>query len=116
MGDIISLLTQFKGVASTNPKCGSTISFWDDLWGGCVPRWAFPELYSFTTQHLISLEGTANIESLDKILNLPISVEAFNQLESLLDNLDAYNLHLQMMSGVTFRGQTFTVHRKHMSI
>jgi hypothetical protein len=63
------------------------------LWGGCVPKWAFPELFSFAKSKDISLQGAADIGDLQELLHLPISAEAFNQLETLLDNIDNFNLN-----------------------
>jgi hypothetical protein len=90
--DNIQLLTQFKGFASPLPKSGSTIHFWEDLWGGCVPKWAYPELLSFVKTKNLSLQKAADTYNLGDLFHLPLTAEAFTQLESLLDGIDSCNL------------------------
>jgi hypothetical protein len=91
--DIIQLIRQYKGIASPIPQSGATINFWEDLWGDCVPKRAYPELYSFVKCKEITLQDATNIDDLDDLLQLPISAEASWQLEALLDNIDNCNLH-----------------------
>jgi hypothetical protein len=90
--DNIQPLTQFKGFASPLPKSGSTIHFWEDLWGGCVPKWAYPELLSFVKTKNLSLQKAADTYNLGDLFHLPLTAEAFTQLESLLDGIDSCNL------------------------
>lgn len=86
--DIIQLLNQYKGLASPAARCGSTIHLWEDLWGGCVPKLQYPELYSYTRCKNITLQRAAGIGNLEELFHLPISEEALMQLELLLDEMD----------------------------
>ena len=45
--DILKLLVSFKGLAMVNVLDGASCLFWDDLWNNRVPKFQYPELYSF---------------------------------------------------------------------
>jgi hypothetical protein len=44
---LLSLLQNFKGLASPTIDNGRTILFWDDLWNRGIPAQQYPKLFSF---------------------------------------------------------------------
>jgi len=72
-------------------KDGASCLFWDDLWCNRVPKIQFPELYSFSRDKNISLMNFVDAVGPESVLRLPISPQAFQQLTSLLEDIN--NLH-----------------------
>ena len=75
--DIIKLLDAYKGLACVNIQDGTTCLFWDDLWLNRVPKFHFPELYSFAKNKSISQRSALEVEGPDELSHLPISAIAF---------------------------------------
>jgi hypothetical protein len=90
--DILKLLDGYKGLASVSVKSGDTCLLWDDLWQGHVPRMAFPELYSYTRSPAITLLAAKNSPSIESLFSLPISIEAFGQLQLLNNAVNAISV------------------------
>jgi hypothetical protein len=65
---------------------------WQDLWADQVLEQAFPELHSFARNELISVRQACQIQELHDLFHLPLSVEAFQQFQELLDYLDSLQL------------------------
>jgi hypothetical protein len=64
--DLLKILDSYKGLAAIYIQDVWTCNFWVDLWGQQVPKFSYPELYSFTKHKAISLvipEGPAAAES-----------------------------------------------------
>lgn len=53
---------------------GRTCNVWTDLWGGQVPSQVYPELYSFARDKAATIYGIKEINQLEQIFNLPLSV------------------------------------------
>jgi len=73
-------------------KNGSTCFLWQDLWADQVLEQAFPKLHSFAKNELISFRQACQIQELHDLFHLPLSVEAFQQFQELLDYLDSLQL------------------------
>jgi len=74
--DILKLLTQFKGIAVVSIQDGKSCFLWHDMWSGMVCSQAFPELFSFAKNQLISVSVAANSPLLHDLFHLPLSPEA----------------------------------------
>lgn len=86
--DILKLLDTYKGIAAVNLQDGITCRMWIDMWHGMVPSQAYPELFSFARKKTINVQDAKMIEDIDSLFQLPISLEAFHQLELLLSALE----------------------------
>jgi hypothetical protein len=62
---------------------GQTCLLWEDLWNGQVRKLQFPELHSYWKNKLISLSKAHGAAALHDLFNLPVSVEAYTQLQDL---------------------------------
>lgn len=81
--DLLKLLDKFKGMASVTISDGISCLLWDDLWNGQVRKIQFPELYSFAKNKGISLSNAHATVLVQDLFNLPVSVEAYVQLQDL---------------------------------
>lgn len=81
--DIQPLSTIFRGIARCTLGDGSSVLFWDDLWFEDVIAQRFPRLTSFASDRRISVKDAMRAESLDDLLLLPLSQEAFEELQQL---------------------------------
>ena len=66
---------------------GSTVCFWDDLWAGEVLSHTYPRLASFVGSDDESAKQTIQSEDLDSIFVLPLSEDAFGELDKLQEKL-----------------------------
>lgn len=62
---------------------GQTCLLWEDLWNGQIRKLQFPELHSYAKNKLISLSKAHGAAALHDLFNLPVSVEAYTQLQDL---------------------------------
>jgi hypothetical protein len=75
---------------------GQSCLLWDDLWNGEVRKLQFPELYSYAKNKTISLSKAQSVAIFHELFNLPVSVEAFTQMQELefeLLNLEPSDLY-----------------------
>jgi hypothetical protein len=96
--DLLKLLNTYKGMASPNVRSGSSTFLWDDLWNGFVPKFSFPELYSFARNKCMTLQKASRLPHLHSIFHIPLSDEAFSQfvqLQNLLSSMPASDEHDQ---------------------
>ena len=85
--DIIKLLNQHKGLASVTLSDGKTVSLWDDLWFGSVPKLQFLELSSFAKNKTPTLLHALDAQDMFSLFHLPLSTKAYWQLASLQSQL-----------------------------
>ena len=90
--DILKLLDKFKGLASVIPSDGSSCLFWEDCWNGQPWRLRFPHLHSFAKKPAISLKEVLNSGSPQDLFDLPLSEEAFSQLQEIQGELNSYQV------------------------
>lgn len=67
---------------------GKTCLLWSDLWESMVPRYSFPELYSFAKNKSVSIFLAKQMENVVDLFHLPLSGHAFDQLVVLLEALE----------------------------
>jgi hypothetical protein len=68
---------------SVSVKAGDTAIFWSDRWHGQVFSMAFPRLFSFALEANMSVREVVQMSDLSTLFALPLSVEAFAELQSL---------------------------------
>jgi hypothetical protein len=85
--DVQRLNTIFRGIARCTIGDGTTLTFWEDLWTDEILAHRFPRLYSFARNSSISVNEVLSAEDLDSLFWLPLSQEAFDELQSLQDVL-----------------------------
>lgn len=90
--DIMKLNNQYKVIAAAMPSDGSTILFWQDQWSGLVPMQIFPELHSFVKKPRMSFRSVWTAENTLSLFHLPLSQQAHDQLQQLIQTLNDVNL------------------------
>jgi hypothetical protein len=85
--DILRLNTLYRGIAMCEIGDGSTICFWDDLWAGEILSHTYPRLPSFVRSDGESVKQTIQSDDLDSIFVLPLSQDAFGELDQLQEKL-----------------------------
>jgi hypothetical protein len=86
--EVLRLNIMYRGVAMCKLGNGSTVLFWEDLWSSLVLADSFPRLYSYVLNAQTSVKDVMVAEDLESLFSLPLSQEAFLELQQL-------NLHLQ---------------------
>ena len=66
---------------------GKTVSLYNDLWLGSVPKLQFPELYSFANDKISTLLHALDAQDMFSLFHLPLSTKAYWQLVSLQSQL-----------------------------
>jgi hypothetical protein len=95
---VLKLLNKFKGISMVQIKNGATVSLWNDLWNGQVRQQALPELYSFSTKREITVNQAKSMRALHDIFQLPMSPEAFQQYNSLREEIDFLEITQPVLS------------------
>jgi len=81
--DILRLNTLYRGVAKYVLGNGTTVLFWEDLWSPYVLADSFPRFFSFATNSQVSVKDVMLAPDLDSLFSLPLSQEAFLELQQL---------------------------------
>lgn len=82
----IALLTEFKNISTCKIASGKTALFWQDKWVDESLHFKFPQLHSFSINSEISVQQFCETSDRTEHFHLPLSTEAFNQL-NLLESL-----------------------------
>jgi hypothetical protein len=91
--DVLRLQILYRGVAKCSIGNGSTVTFWKDLWLDEVLSQKFPRLFSFVKNGATSAQQVMLAEDLDSLFYLPMSTEAFDELQQLPSMLNATHYH-----------------------
>jgi hypothetical protein len=91
--DILKLFKQFKSMSVCIPNKDNTVMFWLESWAGDILKVRFPQLFSFVKKPKSSLSHLFNTE-MDRIFNLPLSIEAATQLAELQEQIQGLSLNL----------------------
>jgi len=81
--DVLRLNIIFRGVVRCELGNGSSICFWDDLWTDSVLAQTYPRLASFARNRGASVLEIMEAVDLDSLFLLPLSQQAFEELETL---------------------------------
>lgn len=82
--DNLKLLHQYKEFASIALRNGESTLFWEDKWNNRELKATMPELFSFTKKQYISAKKVLECSNLSQLFHLPLSVQAYQQLQQLL--------------------------------
>jgi len=117
--DILKTLHTFKEMAIVKVRNGSTCFFWKDIWGsqGSVLELRFPQAFSYAKNKNITVRKAFSFSSINDLFNLPVSQQAFEQLELLqreMDNLtlEPNNKDVWSYSGGNIKYQSAKAYRK----
>lgn len=81
--DSLKLLDQYKGMASALVQNGTSCFFWLDVWNHQLLSQSYPHLFSYVKDQKLTVLQVAQLEDLTEIFHLPLSEEAFQQLQEL---------------------------------
>jgi len=90
--DILKYLPHFKEMTRVQLQCGSRILFWQDNRNGQELKSLAPELYSFAKNKLITVQKVREQGDFIQLRHLPISEEAFEQMQQLLQILESLTI------------------------
>ena len=85
-------LPHFKEMTRVQLQCGSRVLFWQDNRNGQELKSLAPELYSFAKNKLITVQKVRERGDFIQLLYLPISEEAFEQMQQLLQILGSLTI------------------------
>lgn len=94
----MKLLDKFKGMASVMVADGALCLFWEDCWSGRPLKLEFPELFSFAKKANVSLKNVHIANHFSSLFHLPLSVEAFGQLQIVENLVQAFQPSMQVDS------------------
>jgi hypothetical protein len=77
------LVDKYKGMAAARAGEGSSCLLWDDCWDGQPFKLTYPELHSFAKKKDICLANAITALETFNLFHLPLSVQAFEQLQLL---------------------------------
>jgi hypothetical protein len=87
--DILKLLGKFKSLASVNINLGDTCLLWHDFWNGSLHSQVLHQLFSFARSPFISINNAKAITDVRQLFHLSITQEAYEQLLTLAEDLNA---------------------------
>jgi len=87
--DVLRLNIIFRGISKCELGDGPLVCFWDDLWTDSVLSSKYPRLASFARKDGISVLEVMQAEDLDTLFLLPLSQQAFEEMENLQAQLQA---------------------------
>lgn len=89
--DVLRLNVLFRGVTKCQVGDGTTVCFWDDLWTDGILSHKYPRLASFSRNEGDSVSDVMQAQDLDSLFILPLSAEAFQEMQSLQADLQHQN-------------------------
>jgi hypothetical protein len=99
-------MDKFKDLSSVSIGDGSTILFWKDKWRYLVPAQAYPELFSFAKKPDISFLAATSTLDFTTNFNLPLSVQAHDQLSLLQSKVESLHLSTEFDTWMYTWGST----------
>ena len=117
--DVLKTLHIYKEMAIVKVKNGATCFFWKDPWEsqGSKLELRFPQAFSYAKNKNITVRKACSHSNINELFNMPISQQAFEQLEYLqreMDNLhlDSHNKDVWSYSGGNVKFQSAKSYRK----
>ena len=80
---LLRLSVFYRGIARCQIGDGASVLFWEDLWSSEVLALKYPCLFSFVRNTSLSVKNVRETEDLDTLFTLPLSEQAFNELQDL---------------------------------
>jgi len=94
----------------------SFLVFWQDNWNGQELKSLAPELYSFAKNKLITVQKVREQGDFIQLLHLPISEEAFEQMQQLLQILGSLTITEDKDIWRYIWGENFSSSRAYMAL
>jgi hypothetical protein len=92
--DVLSLLNIYRSITSVQIGNGNSVLFWKDFWhNGLIMCDVFPRLFSYVLNEDLSVKDFLGSGELGLVFSLPLSVEAFEELQQLNDITAGIILH-----------------------
>lgn len=91
----LKILNKFKELTVVQIHNGRSCLLWEDNWMDGPVRAAkmrFPELHSFSKNNRISVDKAVAHNQLNKLFHIPMSAQAFSQLQVMMNLLENLNL------------------------
>jgi hypothetical protein len=85
--DILRLNPLYRAITNCTIGDGTTVSFWQDHWMDSVLSVQYPRLASYARQESISVFEVMQADDLETLFILPLSQQAFDELDSLQEQL-----------------------------
>ena len=103
--DVLQLCTLYRGVARCCHVDGSIVLFWDDLWGDRILSLQYPLLHTFVKNKSSSVKNILEMPELESIFFLPLSQQAYAELQDLITTCKALISTLMSWThGLSFGG------------
>lgn len=90
--DILNNLSSFRWFSKVNRQDGRTVRLWCDEWNNTALFTKYPKLFSYAANKNITVLQAREIGQPQDMFHLPMSVQAFNQLQLLLITMQAQPL------------------------
>jgi hypothetical protein len=81
---VMKLSPIYRGIAVCNIGQGDTALFWKDDWQNQIMQETYPCLFSYAQDEDISVKLFGSLENIADIFHMPLSPEAFEQYQNLL--------------------------------
>ena len=91
--DVLKLFNSFKYMASVTVVDGSICLFWSDTWHGHPFSAQWPHLLSYAQEKHILVQEFMAVEDKSDFFHIPLSVEAHDQYQLLLSELEGIQLN-----------------------
>jgi hypothetical protein len=80
--DIFSLVDEYRSISQCKIGNGSSVLFWKDFWAnGEILCDKYPRLFSYALDEDVSMASLASNDDISSCFSLPLSVEAFQELQ-----------------------------------
>jgi hypothetical protein len=86
----MKLMPNYLDCCTVQVKAGDSVVFWTDKWAGRPLSNIFPRLFSFAIDTHLSVKDVLNTGDRSQLFALPLSVQAFEEFQSLQAQLDSF--------------------------
>lgn len=91
--DVMSFVTDFRGISAASLGSGQTLLFWKDLWNGFLFYHKYPRLFSFAKDQDISVHDYLHNEDITGIFNVPLTHQASQECDSMQLDLEEVSIN-----------------------
>ena len=89
---LVQLMPVYRGVAKVQIGAGDTVLFWKDDWNNSILSDTYPRAFSYTSDEDTSVRKVLSITHLNQAFELPLSVQDFEELRALQQNVQEVGL------------------------
>jgi hypothetical protein len=88
----MKLMPQYLDCCTVQVKALDSAVFWTDRWAGRSLNNIFPRLFSFVIDTHLLVKDVLNTDDRSKLFALPLSVQAFEEFQSMQAQLESFHL------------------------